>query len=163
MVKRSCDHDYNISAHLCFQKNCGQVPVNFWGRNTTARQKSRRAAMEERSTRRPQSEIIPLYPVVSAHPSFGPSRLPRAPWNALVEDFTLNKDVEGTEYITFEENLSKTRYVSLIFWFLTTASTAKIFKNDFHLTFPCCLLDFWCFVQEAVNHVRTDVKKMLRI
>ena len=62
--------------------------------------------------------------------------------NMLVEDFTLNKDVQGTEYITFEENPGKTRYYSLIFWLLTTASTAKIFKNDFHLTFPCCLLDF---------------------
>ena len=37
--------------------------------------------MEEPSTGRRQSKIAPLYPVISAHPLFWPSRFPRAPWN----------------------------------------------------------------------------------
>ena len=77
----------------------------------------------------------------------------------LVEDFTLNKNDQGTEHITFEENPSKTRYVNLTFGFLLQQYNTKIFKNDFPLTFPCCLLDFWRFAQEAVNHVHIDVKK----
>ena len=37
---------------------------------------------EEQLWMRPQSKITPLYPVISADPSFWPSRLPKAPCNA---------------------------------------------------------------------------------
>ena len=53
-------------------------------------------------------QITSLYSVVSAHPYFGLC-VCQEHHEMFVEDFTLNKDDEGTEYITFEENPTKTR------------------------------------------------------
>ena len=54
---------------------------------------------------RTKSKVTPLYPVVSAHLHFG---LRGCQWHheMFVEDFSLNKDDQGTEYVslTFEEN-----------------------------------------------------------
>ena len=49
----------------------------------------------------------------------------------LVEDFTLNKNDQGTEHITFEENPSKTRYVNLTFGFLLQQVLQKYLKTTF--------------------------------
>ena len=128
MVKQSCNHDYNISAHLCLKKKWRPGSRKFLGTKYDSSPKERK-----------KSFLCTLWYLLTLH--FG-LRGCQEHHEMFVEDFTLNEDVQGTEYITFEENPSKTRYVSLIFWCLTTASTTKIFKNDFHLTFPCCLLDF---------------------
>ena len=59
--------------------------------------------MEEPSTRRPQSKITPLYPMVSSNPGVRCCQEHH-------EMFILNKDGDqGTKYITFEKNPTKTR------------------------------------------------------
>ena len=60
----------------------------------------------------------------------------------LVEDFTSIKDDQGTEYITFEENPSKTRYVNLTFGFLLQQILQKYLKTTFLWLFCVVYLIF---------------------
>ena len=54
------------------------------------------------------STVTPEYNVVAALTAFRPAWLPRTLHNE-VEDFTLNKDDNGNEFLTFAESPTKTR------------------------------------------------------
>ena len=54
--------------------------------------------------------VTPEYNVVAALTAFRPAWLPRALiYTMKVEDFTLNKDDNGNEFVTFAESPTKTR------------------------------------------------------
>ena len=53
------------------------------------------------------STVTPEYNVVAALTAFRPAWLPRS-YTMNVEDFTLNKDDNGSEFLTFTESPTKT-------------------------------------------------------